>query len=539
MPTLPEFPILAEHPEMVLFACLGLGYLLGRVRIGSFTLGPTIGTLLVSLAVGMLAPFNLSGQLKTVFFCLFAFVLGYESGPAFFASLRSSGAKTVLLAMFYAAVVLVMMFAIISLSGLDRNLLVGMVSGAQTQTSILGLIDGGSAAPNVAYTLCYVFGVTGVILFMKKAAPPLLGIDLKSAVKARIDAAGGQDIAESSTLSAAVQVRAYTVTERSPYAGRSIRELEVQGSNGLQIEQLHRGGAALDTAPDTVVHAGDVITVIGSAGRLNAFDDAYLEETTDPEYLKLTLAAVDVIVICGPETDVTALLDRHDVLLRSVMRRGRRLTPDKAGAILQDDRLQVTGPTHAVKALAREIGYIRDTGDASDIPFLMLAMAVGVLAGSLYLMVAGVRFSLGASTGALLLGLISGWLHQRNPRMGRIPSGARWFLKSVGMNVFIATAVLNSAWQLRSGGDIPVVPLLLIGAAATLIPHFISLFFGKYVLKMDPIDIIGGLCGAGTCTPAVTAVSEETNSTVFASSYSTGSAAGNILLTIVGMLLTL
>lgn len=539
MLTLPEFPILAEHPEMMLFVCLGLGYLLGRVHIGSFTLGPTIGTLLVSLAVGMLAPFNLSGQLKTIFFCIFAFILGYESGPAFFASLRSSGLKTVILAVFYAAVVLVMMLVIIPLCGMDRNLLVGMLSGAQTQTSILGLIGDGGVAPNVAYTLCYIFGVVGVILFMKKGAPVLLGIDLKAAVKARIDADGGQDLTESSTLAAAVQVRAYTVTAHSPYAGRTIAALEVQGGDGLEIELLHRDGVPLDTTPDTVVNAGDVITVIGSAGRLNAFDDAGLEETTAPEYLKLTLATVEIVVTSGPETDVLALMNRHDVLLRSVMRRGRRLTPDKAGAIQRDDRLQVTGPAPAIRALAREIGYIRDTGDASDIPFLMLAMAVGVLAGSLYLMVAGVRFSLGASTGALLMGLISGWLHQRNPRMGRIPSGARWFLKSIGMNLFIATSVLNSAWTLRGGSEIPILSLLLIGAVVTLLPHLVALLFGRYVLRMDPIDIIGGLCGAGTCTPAVTAVSEETNSAVFASSYSTGSAAGNILLTIVGMLLTL
>lgn len=533
---------LAGHAEAAVFLCLSLGYLAGRIRIGSFTLGATVGTLLVSLLIGQLSAFSIPDQVKSTFFIMFSFVLGYESGPAFFANLRTTGLKAVLLAVFFAAATFVSALGAAKLMGFDPGTVAGLTAGAQTQSSILGVATGSeeiSANATVAYALTYIFGTVGVTLFVKSIAPALMRVDLRQAVKARADARGGPDLREQTTQAAAVQVRAYTVGSTSAYAGMTVAQAEARQQESVQISRLFRGDEEIDVTEDAVICAGDVIAVIGRAHALNAFDNDCLEETTQDRYLQLSLTRIELIVTTENPADAHALLDRSGVLLTGVVRRGKRLAPEAAGGILTGDHLLLTGPTAAVRHAVQALGYVRDTGDAADIPFFGLAIALGVILGSFFITFNSVPLALGAGGGALLLGLVCGQMYQRNPRRGYIPSGARWFLRSVGLNLFVAVTALNAARHLGPALGWQCIPLVLTGAAVTLLPHVASMYFGRHVLKMDPVDILGALCGAGTCTAALNALSEDTDSSAFASSYSPACAVGNILLTVVGILVFL
>lgn len=533
---------LAGHAEVAVFLCLSLGYLAGRLRIGSFTLGATVGTLLVSLLVGQLTAFSIPDQVKSTFFIMFSFVLGYESGPAFFANLRTTGLRAVLLAVFFAAATFLASFGAAKLMGFDPGTIAGLTAGAQTQSSILGVTAGNAeagAAATVAYALTYIFGTVGVTVFVKNIAPALMHVNLRQAVKARADAMGGPDLREQTTQAAAVQVRAYTIEAASVYAGMTIAQAEAQQKESVQISRLFRQEQELPVTEDTVLCAGDVISVIGRAHALNHFDDNHLTETTQDRYLQLSLTRAELIVTAEDPGNALALLDRGGVLLTGVIRRGKSLTPEAAGSIRPGDHLLLHGPTAGVRQAVQALGYVRDTGDAADIPFFGLAIALGVILGSFFIKFNSVPLALGAGGGALLLGLVCGQMYHRNPRRGYIPSGARWFLRSVGLNLFVAVTALNAARHLGPALGWHCIPLVLTGAAVTLIPHVAAMYFGRYVLKMDPVDVLGALCGAGTCTAALNALSEDTDSAAFASSYSPACAVGNILLTIVGILVFL
>lgn len=530
---------LASHVECVIFLCLGLGYLAGRIKIGAFKLGATVGTLLVSLLVGQLAQFSISDQLKSTFFIMFSFVLGYESGPAFFSNIRSSGLKAVLMALFYGTFTFVTVLAACRLMHYDRGTAAGLLAGAQTQSSVLGVVKGdeaSSAAATVAYALTYIFGTVGAIVFVKKIGPAMMRIDLAQAVKHKTDAAGAPDLSGQTTLATAVQVRAYVVEADAACVGKTVTELEDGTHGGMQIGMLLRQGEEIPLREESVVQAGDVLTVIGHANAINAFDDDHLTETTDPDCLRLKLSTVELVVTAADTSQVMALLDQHGILLKGIVRRGK---PVRRGeTICTGDRLMLTGPEHAVSGVVQQLGYVCDTGDATDVPFFTLAAALGILLGSFYLNFNSVPLSLGASGGALLLGLICGWVNQKHPRYCYIPSGARWFVRSVGLNLFVAVTALNAAKALGSAVGWQCLPLLAVGAAVTLIPMAVSLLFGHRVLKMDPVDVLGGLCGSGTSTPALNALAEETESSAFASSYSPAYAVGNILLTVAGILLS-
>lgn len=529
---------LAGHAEFTIFLCLGLGYLAGRIKIGAFKLGATVGTLLVSLLVGQLAAFNVADQLKSTFFIMFSFVLGYESGPAFFSNLRSSGLKAVLLALFYSVVTFVTVLCVCKVMSYDKGTAAGLIAGAQTQSSVLGAVKGdeaSSAAATVAYALTYIFGTVGTIVFMKKIGPAMMRIDLHQAVKHKVDAAGGPDLAESTTLASALQVRAYRVEAASSCVGKTVGAVEKR--SGMQIEKLFRQEAEQALAQGSVLQAGDVITVIGRAADINAFDDDHLTETTQAAYLQLALSTVELIVTAQDTAQVHAMLDHGGILLKKVLRNGKIAAVD--GPVCTGDHLLITGPEQAVRSVVQRLGYIRDTGDTADIPFFALAIALGIIAGSFYIDYNSVPLALGASGGALVLGLISGWINQKHPRYCYLPSGARWFVRSIGLNLFIAATALNAAKALGPAIGWHCLPLLLAGAVVTLVPHALALLFGYRVLKMDPVDVLGGLCGSGTCTPALNALSEDTDSAAFASSYSPAYAVGNILLTVVGILVSL
>lgn len=531
---------LASHVECTVFLCLGLGYLAGRIKVGAFKLGATVGTLLVSLLMGQLADFSISDQLKSTFFIMFTFVLGYESGPAFFSNIRSSGLKAVLLSLFYGAVTFVTVLAACKLMGYDKGTAAGILAGAQTQSSVVGTVNGdaaANAAATVAYALTYIFGTVGAILFVKKIGPAMMRIDLAQAVKNKTDATGSPDLADTTTLAAAVQVRAYVVEADSACVGKTVAEAEDRAIHGMQIEALHRQGQTLPLEEQLVVQAGDVLTVIGRASAINAFDDDRLTETTDPAYLQLKLSTVELIVTAADTTQVAAMLDQKGILLKAVMRDGKPVPEGEP--IHTGDRLMLTGAEHAVRSVVQQLGYIRSTGAAADIPFFALAAALGIMLGSIELMkINSVSLALGASGGALVLGLISGWVNQKHPKHCYIPSGARWFVRSVGLNLFIAVTALNAAKSLGPAIGWHCIPLLAVGAVVTLLPMAISLLFGHRVLKMDPVDVLGGLCGSGTSTPALNALSEETESAAFTSSYSPAYAVGNILLTVIGILLS-
>ncbi len=201
------------------------------------------------------------------------------------------------------------------------------------------------------------------------------------------------------------------------------------------------------------------------------------------------------------------------------------------------DTIRIIGPVNVMDKVIQEFGYVRNTGIDTDVSYMSMGIISGLLVGMLTLTVFDIPITLGAGGGALFLGLFFGWYQSRHPNIGQIPSSTRWFLKSAGLNTFIAVVGLTSGASFVGALESMGVMVLILGAVLSIVPHIISLYFGKYVLKLDAIDIIGGQCGAGTITAALNAITDETGSSIFALSYTPAYAVGNILLTVMGPLM--
>src|SRR3954469_12864369 len=171
--------LLRQHPELTFFLVLGLGYLLGKLKIGGFTLGAVTGTLLAGVVVGQLGV-KISGEVKQCFFLLFLFSIGFRTGPQFFRGLRRDGLQQAALAAIIATTGLVVAYVVSRLFGYDAGTAAGVVAGSLTESATIGTASdaigriglspaAAAALVNhipVAFAVTYLIGVVGAAWFL-------------------------------------------------------------------------------------------------------------------------------------------------------------------------------------------------------------------------------------------------------------------------------------------------------------------------------------------------------------------------------------
>jgi len=163
--------------------------------------------------------------------------------------------------------------------------------------------------------------------------------------------------------------------------------------------------------------------------------------------------------------------------------------------------------------------------------FVGLGIFLGGLVGLLTVTIGGLPITLTASGGALIMGLVFGWLRSVRPTFGRIPEPAMWVFDTVGLTTFMAVVGLGAGPTFIAGLQKSGISLVFVGLLVAVLPHVASILFGRYVLKMNPVILLGACCGAGTITAGLRAVQEEAQSKLPALGYTVPYALGNILLT--------
>ena len=198
--------------------------------------------------------------------------------------------------------------------------------------------------------------------------------------------------------------------------------------------------------------------------------------------------------------------------------------------IERGDLLRIAGNGFDVARVGEAVGYLERPSSETDVVFVGLGVLIGGLFGMLSFNVAGVPFTLTASGGALIMGLVFGWLRSVRPTFGRIPEPALWVFDTIGLAVFIGVVGLD-AGPTFVAGLAQTGRLLVGGILRRVTPHVVALLFGRYVLGMNPVILLGACAGAGTATAALRAVQDESQSRLPVLGYTVPYAIGNILLT--------
>jgi putative transport protein len=539
---------LRENPELAIFLTLAIGFAIGRARIGSFRLGNVVGTLVAGVLVGQL-DMRVDPLVKLVFFDLFLFATGYKVGPQFFRGLRKNAASQALLTLVLCVVSLVTTVVAAKLMGYDCGTAAGLLAGAFTESTVIGTAGNTitrlglpeaetSRLLNnipVAYAVSYLVGTSLVVWFLSSLAPRLLRVDLKAESR-KLEAQAGGGKADERTRSAYREwdVRAF----RIPDTWDGLRVKEVEGSFAparVFVQRARREGALLELGPDTILRKGDVVGVGARRHVLLGEGRPFGEEVEDRELLDVPMAALDVVVTrqAVVERSLLDIADEHGrgVVLLKLVRGGEEVPFAPWTLVNQGDLLRVAGSERDVERVGEALGYVERPSSETDVVFVGLGILLGGLFGALTLRVGELPISLTASGGALVMGLVFGWLRSVRPTFGRIPEPALWVFDTVGLAVFIGCVGLAAGPSFVAGLRTTGPSLVVVSLLVALTPHLSTVLFGRYVLKMNPVLLLGACAGAGTATAALRAVQDEAGSKLPVLGYTVPYAIGNILLT--------
>jgi len=550
--------IFHKSPESALFLSLAIGYAIGKITFGKFQLGGVAGSLLAAVIISQVGV-EIDNGVKAVMFAVFIYAVGYESGPQFFNSLNRHSLREIAMAVFMAMAGLVTVVVLAKLFHLDKGLAAGLAAGGMTQSAIIGTAGDAitklglpadqvkTLQANVAigYAVTYVFGSLGAIIVCVNILPRFMRADLKTDAK-KVEASmhGGLPQFGPGQAGALPRLvgRLFRVTGA---AGKNVSQIEVGGDDLVTVEKIQRGGKPLEVSQDVVLREGDIVLLVGRRDAMVPTALVIGDEVADAEGMGMVMQTRRaVFTLKGmnnkPLAEIIANVSReirHGVYLERIERY------DHALPILPDLKLQhgdiitLYGTAADTKRAAQRAGYELVPSEKTDFVYFGAGVLVGLLIGLLVVRIGSIPLTLGAGGGALLSGLVFGWARSKHPMYGAMPTAACQLLKDFGLAAFVAIVGLNSGLQavstLRDSG----LTIFLLGAVVTLLPLFLTMLFGRYVLKYDNAAVLAGaLSGSRSANPAFGGVLDKAESPVPTVPFAITYALANVLLTLLGPL---
>ena len=481
--------IIGSQPILTAFLAIGLGYLVGQISIGGFSLG--VGAVLfVGLAIGAFAPkAQITGPIGLTGLIMFLYGIGILYGRQFFEGMVGVGQKYNLLALIACIAGLFVALGLGKIFGVKLGHTLGIYAGSMTSTATLqaALDVMKNKDPSIGYSIAYPFGVIGPILciyFMTRLVQP------KFPPKAQRFHMGEISIGAGSS-------------------GRKLEELTKDIPSDVQVTMVRTGDRNFVPTADTVLSTGDAVLLVGereeaikeAATRLGKLQPGSLaEDRADLDYVRVFVGKANVVGVPLSRLPMPSGFPTH---LLHVRRYDADLVPspdlmlefgDRVGVLLPPDRKdeirKFFGDT--VKAAA-EFSYVS----------LGVGMVLGVLLGLIPIPIPGVgTVTLGIGGGPLIVALILGKLRRTGPMLWTMPLPANIVLRNFGLAMFLATVGVNAGQPFVRTVAESGLTMLFIGAAVLLTTALIVLLAGHYLLRIPYDDLVGVASGA-TGNPAI------------------------------------
>lgn len=557
--------LLRQHPELAIFLTLAAGFWIGKLKIKQFSLGVVTSVLLVGVLVGQL-DITINEPVKSVFFLLFLFAIGYKVGPQFFRGLKKDGLPQVEFAALMCVGCLVITWLLALIIGYNAGEAAGLLAGSQTISAVIGVAEDTINGLNidaarktdminiipVAYAVTYIFGTAGSAWVLSSLGPKMLGgLEKVKAACKELEAQMGTTEADEPGFEHArrpVVFRAYRIENEWFGNGKTVDQLEgyfVSQDKRLFVERMkHNNKIINDIIPGQLLQIGDEVVLSGRREFAIGEEDWIGEEVVDPQLLEFPVEVLPVMLHKQPYVNQKLSFLRrqnfmHGVSIRRIKRAGIDIPVFAQTQVDSGDTLELVGLKKEVETAAKELGYIDRPTNATDMVFVGLGILLGGIIGALAIHIGGVPISLSTSGGALIAGLVFGWWRSKRPTFGQIPDASLWVLNNVGLNMFIAVVGITAGPSFVQGLK-EVGPLLfVVGALATSLPLLLGLVLARYVFKFHPAIALGCTAGARTTTAALGAIQEAVGSETPSLGYTVTYAVGNTLLIIWGVVIVL
>jgi putative transport protein len=482
--------IIATQPILAVFLAIGLGYLVGQINLGGFSLG--VGAVLfVGLAIGAFSPkAQISGPIGLTGLIMFLYGIGILYGRQFFEGMTgAAGIKYNLLALAAVVAALGVALALGQAFGVKIGHTLGIFAGSMTSTATLqaALEVTKNSEPSIGYSVAYPFGVIGPILciyFMTRQAQPKFPPKVQ-------------------------RFHMGEVTLSDNFAGRKLDELDGDLPDGVQVTMVRKDGQNVVPSVDLVLAPGDGLMIIAdredaiaeAATRLGKLEPGRIvKDRSALDYIRVFVGKADVVGVPISRLPLPAGFPVH---LLHVRRYDADIVPTPDLTLEFGDRVGVLMPPDRKDAVRRYFGDTVKAAAEFSYVSLGVGMVLGVLLGLIPIPIPGVgTVTLGIGGGPLIVALVVGRLRRTGPLLWVMPLPANIVLRNFGLALFLAAVGINAGQPFVRTVSETGLTMLLIGAAVLLTTVLIVLLVGYYLLKIPYDDLVGVASGA-TGNPAI------------------------------------
>lgn len=521
------------HSVMILALVITLGLCLGKVRVRGVSLG-LAWVLFIGLLMGNL-PITIDEHLlhflKEFGLILFVYSIGLEVGPGFFSSFRGGGKSLNILSIVVVALSIVTTLVVYSFSGTSATTLVGILSGAVTNTPGLGAAQQAFSdlrhidAPSIAtgYAIAYPVGVLGVILSF---------VILRYAL--RIDRHHEEDAAKMGAghlKGMTLHTFSVRLTNKM-VAGDTVRQIHEVLKRDFMISRIiHSDGSGKSEVVNgsTVVNEGDLLQVVAHPTAVEAIVALVGEKVeVAPETFGKDLITRRILVtkpgVNGKSIGQMGIRTSLGTNITRVNRNGVDLIATPHLKLQLGDRVTVVGTELAIAHTEKLLGNQMKRLNAPNLIPIFLGIMLGCIVANIPFFLPGINESLrlGLTGGPLVVAILIGFFGPKYNLVTYNTISANLMLREVGICIFLACVGLGTGSpfvQTLATGE--GAQWIAYGAAITMVPILVGGLIGRYVFHINYYTMLGVLAGAHTNPAALAYVREQTSADAPAVGYAT------------------
>lgn len=522
-----------SNSYFALFVIIALGYVAGRIKVKGLSLDVSaiIFVALIFGHYGVVIP----NDFQNFGLVLFIFTIGVQAGPGFFESFKKDGRTLALFATLLIIAAGLVSIAVVAGFGVDKNIAIGLLTGALTSTPGLAAAIDYTKSPlaSIGYGVAYPFGVIGVIVFVR-LMPKLFGKKVQEAESDYI-AEVNKDFPEI--------IKKNFVVENENVTGKSIGELRIRQMTQAVISRVMRNETAFAPTPSTILQKGDIIKAVGTPGSLERVQllmgpETETEIPLDPQYDVRGVLVTNKEVINKTLGQIN-LLATYGATVTRIRRAGIDISPTPNSKLQMGDKLIVASSKANMPIVARIFGD--DSKRLSDTDLLPVSIGIiaGVLVGLIHISFSSFDFSFGLTGGVLLVALVLSRLGRTGPLIWTMSGAANNLLRQLGLILFLAAVGTSAGAEIVSTFEQYGIELFLMGAIITIVPMLLALYAGKYLFRMNLLTLFGAITGGMTSTPGLAAADSMTDTNAHSIAYATVYPVAMVLLIVVVQLLNL
>jgi putative transport protein len=495
---------LLMSPYFALFLIIVLGYLLGGIKIRGIGLDVS-AILFISMVFGYYG-LEIPKDFKQIGLVLFIFTIGFQAGPSFFETFKRDGKKLLSLTavIVFSGATLTVVFALIFDFG--KELAGGLFTGALTSTPGLAALSELSDLKEAAigYGIAYPFGVIGVVLFVK-LLPRIFKMDVSKAEK---------DFNQELDTKYPRIINRNFIVEKGEIIGKTISELSFRQTTDANISRILQNGSAFTPNPHTILYSGSIIKAVGTDAALLKVQELIGKPTEFGIALNQNYDVRFIIVtnkkVLSKTINELHIQSKYNVIITRIRRSGVDFSATSNIKLHFGDKIKIAGTKDDIKKVTEYIGDDANKVFESNYLPVAIGIVLGVLLGKLNLKIGTFEISLGLTGGVMTVAIILSRIRKIGPMVFSLTTSANQILRQIGLILFLASvgaeAGSNIVSTLQKDGFI----MFISGVCITLVPMVLSVIVAKYFLKIDVLQLLGGITGGMTSTPGLAAASSAT-----------------------------